>query len=135
MPKIGDTKEAPQPTKQEKRNAERARNQLKNERRRQAKLDRAKLPKDQVEHAEVLRSAFGGAFGKAPTKTYNAARVGTTAEERPEWLTAPLDAGLYDDDVDDMIDDGITHEQHAQMLEFANQADFNFGINTKSANA
>ncbi len=103
MPKIGDTREAPQPTSEQKRAARRLATQQKNERRRQAKIEQAKLPKERVEHAAVLRSAFGGAFGKAPAKTYNAARVGTTAEERPEWAEAPLESGLYDNGDDGMI--------------------------------
>jgi hypothetical protein len=111
MPEIGDIREAPVASKEQRRAQERLRNQAKNEARRKARAEAKKLPKEKAEHAKVLRSAFGGAFGKAPTKVFNSARLGTSAAERMESSDELYRAedGSWDfqasDDVDGMIDE------------------------------
>lgn len=65
----------------DERERQRLENRLKNERRRRTKQASGT---SYAKAGRELRRAFGGAFGKAPAKTFNVCAEGTTAVRKPE---------------------------------------------------
>ena len=78
MPEVGDIWE---PSKKED---QREKNRIKNEKRKEAKALQRTIPPQRVEAGKTLRRAFGGAFGRAPENIKFMASQGTTMKVEKE---------------------------------------------------